>query len=313
MITRSSLKQLAINLTGISWLRWHNRPIGLYCFNYHRVGDADSTPYDPNVFSCTAERFEQHVRFYNENFDVINIDELLSIVEKERPISARLALISFDDGYIDNYELAFPILKKHNTPATFFISTNYIDHPEVPWWDEIAWMIRQSDAGKIRLSSWRDAVPIDRQEMTLSISNVLKAFKRDQGRTMADKISELRQILDTRLDTRSAADLFVSWEMIREMVQSKMDIGSHSCSHRMLSHISVEDQADEVTQSKHRLESQLGREIAAFAYPVGGRDSFTHESREQLQKAGYKIAFSFIKGINLQVHSLRYELRRLGI
>lgn len=307
------LRSLVLRLSGINRWKWYNRPSGLYCFNYHRIGDANNTPYDPNLFSCTANRFEQHVQFYKKHFDVVTIDDLLSIIEDEKPISERLALITFDDGYIDNYQLAYPILKRHRTPAAFFISTDYLDNPVVPWWDEIAWMVRRSDAVEVRLSSWECSVKIDRKDMTTTISNVLTEFKRDQGRTMIGKIEELKQLLGTEVDAKNAAHLFITWDMLKEMGHNSMDVGSHTCSHRVLSHLPEKDQAVEIKESKLTLESKLGKEIVAFAYPVGGRDSFTRETSQQVEKAGYKVGFSFIKGINRKVHDKRFELRRLGV
>ena len=94
-------------------LMWPMLPNGIYCFNYHRIGDEATSQFDPNVFSCTAEQFEQHIKFYKAEFTVISVDELIIKINNNSPIDKKYAVITFDDGYIDNYSIAFPILKKH--------------------------------------------------------------------------------------------------------------------------------------------------------------------------------------------------------
>ena len=98
---------------------WPILPNGIYCFNYHRIGNEENSQFDPNVFSCTAERFEQHIKFYHAEFTVISIENLIDLIENNSPLDKKYALITFDDGYIDNYSVAFPILKKHNITAAF--------------------------------------------------------------------------------------------------------------------------------------------------------------------------------------------------
>ncbi len=76
-------------------LLWHFKPNGLYCFNYHRIGDPNFTSYDPNVFSCTEELLEQHITFYKSNFDIISIEELDKISTSSTKFNHKFAIITF--------------------------------------------------------------------------------------------------------------------------------------------------------------------------------------------------------------------------
>jgi hypothetical protein len=130
--------------SGLSSLLRKRRNAGggeVLVLNYHRIGQASSSPLDPGVFSATAEAFDWQMAFLKQQCHVISAADLLH----EAALTAgRCVMLTFDDGYRDNHEVALPILKRHGLTATFFIATGYIDNPRVPWWDEIAWMIRSS-------------------------------------------------------------------------------------------------------------------------------------------------------------------------
>ena len=95
-------------------VRWQ----GLLVFNYHRIGSPDQS-FDPEVWSATPEQFDAQVRFLSENYPVVGVSDLAAV--KNDPAQQRV-MITFDDGYRDNFELAFPILQRHGVRATFFLS-----------------------------------------------------------------------------------------------------------------------------------------------------------------------------------------------
>ena len=144
MLNKSFLKSLLIRFSGYETYKWLTRKDGLYCFNYHRIGDSTLTPFDPNIYSCTAEAFKMQLRFIKKHFQIITLDEAILLTKNQQPLNKRYALITFDDAYIDNYEIAYPILKEQKISAVFFIPTDYVDSAIIPWWDEIAWMLKNT-------------------------------------------------------------------------------------------------------------------------------------------------------------------------
>lgn len=107
---------------------------------YHRVtGDAEGNP-----LACTPEAFDRHCAFYRRHFRVITLGELLERLEDGRSVGGCL-VITFDDGYRDNYTEARPVLEEHGLPACFFLATGYVGSDRTPRWDELrgetpAWM-----------------------------------------------------------------------------------------------------------------------------------------------------------------------------
>lgn len=307
------MKQLVHNI--YSKIMWPFLANGIYCFNYHRIGDEDKSVFDPNVFSCTAEQFEKHVIFFNQAFTVISVEQLISMIHKQQPIDKKYALITFDDGYIDNYTTAFPILKKHNTAAAFYIATDYLDNPHIPWWDEIAWIVRHSKIANIRLNTWDESLDISSGPIIKRVRSVLRKIKTEQTRSMEDKIVELAQVCQCQMpdDVRSKA-LFINWQQAKEMAENGMHIGSHTLSHNILSHLDKEAQKHEINQSKANIETHLKKETTSIAYPVGGRSAFTDTTQSLAKAAGYQLAFSFVPGVIYDFSEKnRYQLQRLPV
>ena len=104
---------------------------------YHRI---DTTETDPWNICVSPDRFEEQVKFLKDNFNVISTDELINQVTK-RSIKNNSICLTFDDGYADNYVYVKPILEKYNCPATFFISTVFINQRPSSCWDELEFIL----------------------------------------------------------------------------------------------------------------------------------------------------------------------------
>jgi peptidoglycan/xylan/chitin deacetylase (PgdA/CDA1 family) len=316
MISKLAIKKLFLSYSGYSQLKWFFRPQGLYCFNYHRIGHADQTLLDPNVFSCTTELLDQHLKFYRENFQVINIAQLIELVKNNKPLNKHYALITFDDGYIDNYEQAFPCLKKHQLPAAFFVPTAYVETNKIPWWDQIGWMVRHSEIKQITLSNDHSSqnITIDRQAINKTLRSITSYIKHNRDIPLDIFMQSIASQTEHQFDNIDIQQpLFMTWEMLREMSASGMDIGSHSHSHKILSSLSEADQLSEIQLSKTTIEEKLNKTVNAFAYPEGGIETYTQQTVTILGNLGYQVGFNFCRDINVDLQSNLYELNRFSV
>ena len=107
----------------------------------------------------------------------------------------RYALITFDDGYIDNYSKAFPILLENKIAATFFLATNFMNNAEIPWWDRIAYLVRHAQVDEIKLNNWPDSITLSKDNVANSIRKVLDFVKVNNGSTIEEILIELEQKL----------------------------------------------------------------------------------------------------------------------
>jgi peptidoglycan/xylan/chitin deacetylase (PgdA/CDA1 family) len=222
-------------------------------------------------------------------------------------------LITFDDGYLDNYDIAFPILRSHGAQAIFFLVTSMVGSCHVPWWDHIAYLVKTARRRSFSLHFPADLlVDIDKNGLTESLRAILKLYKQPEN---SDPGRFIREIAEETMGEHPPGTLrlFLSWDDAREMIKGGMVIGSHSHSHTVLSQLAPERQYEELSGSRAILKEQLGVEADVLAYPVGGRISFTDQTRKLAREAGYRAAFSFYGGINLPGKTLPYDVNRIGI
>jgi len=268
---------------------------GLVVFNYHRVGDGAASSFDRALWSASCDEFDEQVAYLKRHFDIVSSNDLDDLFEDPK---RRGVMITFDDGYRDNFELAYPVLQRHDVPATFFITSGFLDERHVSWWDEIAWMVNYSKTVELNSPVFDDApLSLEKSERRETIETLLRKFK-----TLSDMETEL--FLSTlaiesgagRCPDDIAKDVWMTWDMVRTMDQNGMEIGGHTVSHPVLSRCTEEVQRDEINSSKARIEAEIGHEIHAFSYPVGQRDSFTPMTKQLLAQAGYNWGFSFFGG-----------------
>lgn len=285
---------------------------GLVVLNYHRVGDSDGSLLDHDLWSASAETFEQQVRFLSLNFDLIRIQHLDDLWKRRR---GRYVLITFDDGYRDNYEWAFPILKAYNSPATFFLTTGFLDERKVAWWDEISWMVRSATQTVLPENSWtKTIISLEPENCDQSIKTLLSVFKKLPGEKTDNYLNFLAEKTGSGRCPQEITDqVWMTWDMVREMNEAGMDFGGHTVNHPILANHSEEKQRMEIEHCKHRIETEIGQSISSFSYPVGGKDWFDQRTRNCLKQAGYRWGFSYYGGFSrLGTHD-NWDIPRIAV
>ncbi len=278
---------------------------GLLTLNYHRIGEPGATLFDRELWSATLENFEQQVIFLKTHFDLIGPDDLYDVLQSDR---GRFAMITFDDGYRDNYELAFPTLQDLNVPATFFLSTGFLDHPRVPWWDEISWIIRSSSCPFIHIEGWVDNPiqitaatendsPDTPSPIDAAVHQLLRLYKSLSIEQTEPFLNQLGETCGTGRAPESVADeLWMTWDMVREMRDAGMFFGGHTVQHPILASLPPEGQDREIGECARRLEEELGERCATFSYPVGRPETFDEVTRACLIEHGFQWSFSYYGG-----------------
>ena len=305
----NKIKARIFRQLGMTKTLWNYRKNGVYCFNFHRIGDANNSKYDPNVFSCSAKDLEKHICFIKNNFEIINQSRFIEIINTNQEIDKKYAYITFDDGYLDNYQLAFPILKAMNVPATFFVATGLIESNVIPWWDEIAWHLKQSNLSELNLPSWNKSVILSKN-INKTIRAVLSQFKSSTS-SIEEQLLELRQITGMVLEEYESE--FLSWSNIVEMESAGMTIGAHSHSHRIFSSLSAEELSHELYHAKMLLEEKISSKVLSISYPVGNASTYNKYMFDEIESQGYQLAFSFRYFINQQVSINKFQLGRFSI
>ena len=149
-----------------------------------------------------------------------------------------------------------------------------------------------------------------------AILAVIRAFL---DNTIADERWFLQQLAaraEVAIDSETLAhDLFTTWDQVRPIVDAdpSLTIGSHGHSHQKLAELDEASQRRELTESKRILESRLGRDVAALAYPYGWPGAYTARTQTLAAEAGYRLAFASLEGINRPDAFDPFEIRRIGV
>jgi peptidoglycan/xylan/chitin deacetylase (PgdA/CDA1 family) len=271
--------------------RWR----GLLVLNYHRIGDPEGQPWDHSLWSASAEALDEQLATLARHAEVIGPEDVEPALRSGR--RGRRVMLTFDDGYRDNFELAYPLLRRHGLSATFFLTTGFLDSPFVPWWDEISWMVRNARAAAVPAGGWLDgAETVDLAQPADAIATLVARCKQLPGERVEAFLDHVAGESGSGRCDADASALWVGWEMARQMRDGGMTIGGHTVTHPVLSSVPLERQRQEIDGCAARLRQELGQEMRWFAYPVGGIGTFTEETKDLLRARGVRLAFSFHGG-----------------
>jgi peptidoglycan/xylan/chitin deacetylase (PgdA/CDA1 family) len=286
----------------------------LLILNYHRIGDPAQSLHDSGAYSCTPAEFDWQVSYLQRRFSVVDLDEVVQIIHGRVAPHRTSVLLTFDDGYRDNYLHAFPVLQARGVSAAFFLPTAFIGTASLPWWDVVASIVKRSRRNHVALS-YPEAVEFDltgpRREK--SIEAMLKFFKRPDMMDGERFIRELASVCGVTASPAGTERCFMNWDEIRDMQRGGMRFGSHSHSHEILGKLPYERQLEELRTSRRIIERELDRPIETLAYPDGQRGTFNQETFRALRESGYSTAFSFYSGINVPGRIRPYDVLRGGV
>jgi peptidoglycan/xylan/chitin deacetylase (PgdA/CDA1 family) len=314
MSKRALVCNLAARMGLTRLLERFARQPALLIFVYHRVMQPEDCPYDRGVVEATPEQFDDQMTLLRKRYPVATLDEVFEFAANPSSLKHFHVMVTFDDCYRDNYEIAFPILKSHGVPATFFAPTAFVGTRRMVWWDQIAAIVRQCRHPEIVLDQPRPAtIPVSPEGMERAVYDVLEAYKDAGTADEARFIAQLEQSCACSMPRDSGKRMYLTWEQAREMADAGMAFGSHTHQHRILARLTEEEQAMELRTSRALMEQNLGRPCKALAYPVGNVTTFSHVTKDCLRQAGYQFAFSNYGGVNTPDNMSRLDLLRVDM
>lgn len=270
---------------------------------YHRIVDRDAgvVDYAPGGMDVSRETFERHMAFVAGHFNVISFGELCDLARSGQAIPPRTCVITFDDGWRDNYDNAFPVLQRHGLPATIFLAVNYVENGEWYWLERFRFLMSQV----VQMLRRPELPPANRERILACMSehgigappesgdqDAVAYWLMDQGKEVADRpesdVSRLMSDLEDlyELPESGNARLFLNWSEIGEMAEAGIEFGSHTMSHSELNSLDGDAQAAELKESKREIERHLGRTVTTLAYPYGKHDATTRRLATELGYAG---------------------------
>jgi peptidoglycan/xylan/chitin deacetylase (PgdA/CDA1 family) len=269
---------------------------------YHRVLPPVGLnyPFNEGVITATPEEFTRELRYLRENLDVISVPELLDGLRNPSLLPPRPAVITFDDGYVDNYTCAFPLLREARLTACFFLCTGLVGTRQIPWQEAWVCCLKQSRTKRIESPFGANDAPydLDRESLPESVRRFKQHMVRVPWAEVPEYLARIRELTSVDPSAYLTDPLFMSWEAAREMDAAGMDIGGHTRHHPVVSALDAQALRDEVGGCHADLTSMLGRAAQVFAYPFGTADAMSEAADREIERAGFSICFSFIHGFS---------------
>ena len=286
----------------------HNK---LIIFNYHRIHDKEkSSHFDDGLFGPSATRFRQEIEWIKKETKVLSEEDLINIIYNNKPIKEICSMVTFDDGYRDNFDIAFPILKELKIPAIFFIPTYNISERKVGWWDIVAYLFKNTSKRKFNFHN-TDFEITDPKILTKLFIAELKSIKTKE---VENYIKELSIALEQPLPpSELQSSELMTWEQIITLSENGMTIGSHSHDHSILSKQDSTTLRKQLKKSIEILELVINKDIKSIAYPVGGYDHFNSETMAVSKDIGFKLGFSYLTGINTWSNINAFNVKRMNV
>ncbi len=265
---------------------------------YHRVVEDFEKEARSEMPSMLTSRtmFEHHLECLGRRFQFVSLDEIGERLLSGRPFTRPVAAITFDDGYEDVYENAFPVLTRKGIPAAMFVVTDLVGQPFWQIHDKLYHLVAKAFATwhnpRHELCGLLAELGLPAQELTrgaatrsplLAVSSLLPGLSQsDVFRVMAGLEASVGNGFHNVPKT-------VTWDSLRDMRRGGFTIGSHTRTHVTLPMETRQTMDRELTGSKAELEQYLGEPIDHFAYPGG---QFTADVVQAVARAGYKFAYT---------------------
>lgn len=288
-------------------------PSRVVVLRYHSIGEPGevSRYLDPGL-SLPPERFREQLRFLARRFVVGSPDELPSLIDRG-PAAPLAVLLTFDDGYRDNHDVATPLLREEGLTAAFFVTTGPLSSGRGLWISELWRLATALPAGPL-------ALPEGAPRIVPAGESERRRWRREMTAWLSAQVAPDREAALDQLAARAGRPRgkglecsFLEPGHLRSMRLAGMTIGAHTRSHPHLDRLDPAHHDEEVAGARRDLEAILGEPVRQMAYPnPGGGGPVGPLARAAAERAGFDAVFTSIPDpIPLAPDLLR--LPRLGV
>ena len=285
----------------------------LVILSYHQI--VETFQYGPDWCCLTLHKFSEQMKYLSKHFEVVALSDGITSLKNKQNKGKPLAAITFDDGFQNNYQYAFPILKKLQMPATIFLATGFVDSEQTLWSCRLNKALYESTVPEIHWNgkSYRLG---SLQDKTDSFRRLQVELKKLPNNSLLEQCRHIVKLVGGDMDELVAKDSIyrmLDRVAIDDMVCSGLiEFGAHTHDHVILSRVSQREQRRQINESVSFVRKITGVHDIVFAYPNGTRIDYNHTSIAELEAAGIHYAVTTTSGINH--HSVNpLELKRVGI
>ncbi len=298
---------LALAATASGWTRLarqRRRARGdfrVFILAYH-----DVTHGDEQEGVVSAERLRRHLAFLRRDHRLSSLSEAAERLARPGSLDEDLVVVTFDDGYRGNYEVAWPVLRDAGSSATIFLTSGFLDGEEM-WFDFARRALRALRRPGIAVPEdvRRDLARLGGDQGSEPIMRRLKNLHPKKRQELLTRLRELE--LDCGRPTRA-----MSWDQARELLDHGIEMGGHTVTHPILATLNAAEQEEEIRSCRDRIAAKTGHAPTTFAYPNGSPRDFNANTKTALASSGFTVCCAMIRGSN-RLGGDPLELRRIGV
>ena len=287
---------------------------------YHRILPADderALREEPGMI-LTPETLKLHIEIVKKHFCIISLSQWLGDRENGAELPERACALTFDDGWADNFEFAFPILEEMKVPATIFLTSGLIGTGGMFWPERLSLLLIEIASHHSRHWSDDSLAWLKNLETQYTFSNTPPTQEE-----LAEMIDAAKDFTDNDIHTRldlieqhlgrqqlNNSPSLLDWNQVRQMLDSGLvEVGSHTCRHtRLVENVPADIIEKEIIDSKEEIERNTGRAVSMFCYPNG---DYSVDALEVVRRH-YKSAITTTPGWNT-IDSDSHLLKRFGM
>jgi peptidoglycan/xylan/chitin deacetylase (PgdA/CDA1 family) len=281
---------------------------------YHALTEGrDEVLYAAPDICLPVDVFRLQMAFVRRAYRVVALDELVDALERGGRLPPRALVITFDDGYADNYRLGLPVLRTLGLPATVYVATGAVDGG-APFWVAAARALALRASGAILEVPGQPAIPLGpRERRELAAKTLTRALVPLRSDARATLLSEAATAAGLDLD-RMLAGTMLTWTQIRELHAAGWTIGAHTVTHANVALAAPEDAEADIVGSRDAVAAALGTGVDHFCYPnSGGQHRYVSSGViEILRRHHFRSATTSRPGA-LRPDADRFQLPRLGV
>lgn len=281
----------------------------LHSLLYHRVRVREGWQPDfaEELISASPAAFERYLRYLARYCSPVGADQVRAALAGDQVLPARAVLVTFDDGYRDFAEHAWPLLKQYRIPCVLFVPTAFPeDRTRLFWWDAL-WQLVTRTRKKAVAYGADGVLPLhteaQRERAYVVLSQWLKTQSPASRRSWLEALSARLQVSPSM----TAGAEVLTWEELRSLVRDGLVVAPHGRNHELLDQVDAVQLRDEIAGSRDDITRQIGECPPLFAYPNGNFDA---RALRVLGETGYSCAFTTIGGRDTLPTRQPFMLRR---
>lgn len=245
----------------------------------------------------STDAFRKQMEIVSRNYDPVTVEDVLSFLPRQKQLPPNLVAVTFDDGYLDNFEVALPLLKRLGIAASFYITVDCVETGAPPWVARLRYAFAKTSKAR-----WSD--PAGQAHSLTDPASKNSAFlaacedcARMDGNARQQVIANIEHDLDTPPLTSQDCPM-MTWDQIRRLKKDGHLVGSHTMTHPNMAYVDSHQRDFEFRESKRKLEQEMGAGVVHFAYPAPILEPhWTEQTVVASQEAGYRTAVTSTSGL----------------